>query len=131
VDVGNAALAILDDVVHHRTSELLAPGAGVVDEDRNEVQSAMKDLPGALLAPFAEFILASTVDEGRGSKDRFGTIHRQLELLVAGALVPIAALRAQLRKIEAFQALQPRAMDKERQMPVKRVAANSALASLD
>ena len=102
MNVRPAAVAIEDDVFHHRAAQFFAARARIVDQDRNEIERAVKDLPGSLLTPCAEIIPAGAVDEGSRLKDRFGAIDRQLRPLVAGTLVLAAVFCTQLREVDAF-----------------------------
>src|SRR5262245_50715605 len=102
MNVGLAAFVIDDDVFHHRAAEFLATGAGVVNEDRNEIQRTMEDLTGSLGTPFAELVPGRAIDKWWRLKDRLGAIDRQLRPLVAGALLLATAFCPQFRKIDSF-----------------------------
>src|ERR1700731_523902 len=137
VNVRPTTFTAEDNVLCHCTAELFAACAGIIDEDRNEIQGAVKHLPVALLSPRPEIIPASAVDEWRRSKDSLETIHRPLPPLVTVALVFAAAFGAQLRQIDAFQALETTCnavvedLAEEGQVSVDRVAFYPALAFVD
>src|SRR5258705_2214227 len=68
----------------------IASRAGVVDEDRNEIQCAVKDRRSPLLAPLAEFVPAGAIDERCCLKDHHGTLDRQFEPFVPIARILVA-----------------------------------------
>ena len=137
MNIRSTIFAPEDDILCHRPAQFFAARTSIVNEDRNEIQGAVKDLPDALLSPLAELIPTGAVHERRRSEDRPRAIHRQFAPLIASTPVLAAVFRAQLRDIDRFQTLDAvrdamiEYLAKERQMPVKRIAGYPALALLD
>lgn len=111
VDVRTAFLTIKNNVVHHCAAQLLSPSTQVVDQDRNEIQRAVKYLARACFTRRVEIVPAGAIGERWRAKNRSCTLNRQFGSGIAGTFcVLLLRFATKFFRLIESKLLMPRAL---------------------